>query len=176
MGLFDTVHLLEPLELPGLDEPVTEIQTKHFGSVMEDYTVGSILPESPVLIGILEETVWCKGETEGEEGRLVPVYFAIWHRILAGVYLDSKAAEERLRTVDRLDLIHWLDTAQGEAKKWRRRHGRFYWDIQKWHEHLNRPESERADYVGMPWHLPEEILNAPDPLGAILERHRVEKE
>ncbi len=97
MGLFDTVHLSEPLELPGCEEPVIEIQTKHFGSVMAHYTVGSILSQSPVLIGVLEETVWWKGETEGEEGTLVPVYFAIWHRILAGVYLDTKEAEERLR-------------------------------------------------------------------------------
>jgi hypothetical protein len=105
MGLFDTIHFSPPLQVPGWEAPVSETQTKLFGSRMAKYTVGSLLPETPVLIGVVEESLWCAPKEEGDSGQFHPVYFVIWHRILAGVYLDLAEAEARLRTVDRLDLI-----------------------------------------------------------------------
>lgn len=174
MGMFDTVHLAEPLQIPGCKEPVTEIQTKVFGNYLLDYSVGSLLEESPVLIGVVEERVWCDVEDAGEETRFHPVYFTVWHRILAGVYLDAEAAEERLKTVDRLDLITWLDQAQRRAKQWKDRHTALYSDITQWHRRLTEPESKGRKFGNLTLGLPEEILNSPDPLGAILKQHRVE--
>jgi len=91
MGLFDTIHLSEPLRLAECDGPVTEIQTKEFGSAMRDYFVGSVLDESPVLIGVVEESIWCEPREEGGEGKLHPVYLAIWVQptCTAGVKLGN---------------------------------------------------------------------------------------
>ncbi|MCC5840727.1 MAG: hypothetical protein JJT96_11430 [Opitutales bacterium] len=179
MGLFDTIHFKEPLQVPGWKQPVTGMQTKHFGSFMQDYTVGSLLPESPVLIGVVEDALWCAPEEKGGEGRTHPVYFAIWHRILAGVYLDAGQAEERLRTVDRLDLITWLDQAQRQTRVWKNRYHRLYADVREWHERQTEaepPDERAAAFRRLRHRLPEEILHAPDPLKAILEKHAKQEE
>lgn len=177
MGLFDTIHFPEPLHVPGWKEPVASTQSKHFGSFMRDYTVGCLLPESPVLIGVVEEELWCAPEEDGGEGQRHPVYLAIWHRIFAGAYLEAEQAEERLRTVDRLDLIAWLDQAQRASRGWRARYGRLYADVSAWHEHLTEPEPKDgwAKHFRRFRSLPEDILQAPDPLKALLEKHRKEE-
>ncbi len=172
MGMFDTVHLSEPLKIPGCKERVTEIQTKIFGNYLMEYSMGSVLEESPVLIGVVEERVWCDSDEGSGEHRFHPVYFAIWHRILAGVFLDPEAAEARLGTVDRLDLITWLDQAQRRARTWKERYAELYSDVTKWHRHLNEPEKTDTQFESILWGLSEEILAAPDPLAAILEEHR----
>jgi len=174
MGLFDTVHLSEPIRLAECDKLVTEIQTKEFGNAMRDYFIGSVLDQSPVLIGVVEESVWCEPREEGGEGKLHPVYFAIWHRILAGVYLDSSEAEERLHTVDRLDLIAWMDQAQRESRQWQRRYHRLFSDVKEWQERRDEPK-EPADSKKRRFlfhRLPDEIMQAPDPLAAILASHK----
>ena len=174
MGLFDTIHLSEPLHLAGCDQPVTEIQTKEFGNTMRDYFIGSVLDQSAVLTGVVEGSVWCETGGTGGEGQLHPVYFAVRHRILAGVYLDPSAAEERLKTVDRLDLIGWLDEAQRESRRWKQRYHRLFSDVEEWHERSQEPEeSTDSKKARLLFHrLPDEILQAPDPLAAILASHR----
>jgi hypothetical protein len=86
--------------------------------------------------------------------------------------------------VDRLDLIGWLDEAQREANQWNRRFYGLFNDVRRWDEHLVRqkdpepvPEgetvaqTERRKAFARLWGLPEEILSAPDPLAAILEKN-----
>ncbi|NBB81227.1 MAG: hypothetical protein GVY36_17615 [Verrucomicrobia bacterium] len=175
MGLFDTIRFSPALQVPGWKEPVREMQTKLFGSAMQEYRVGSLLPESPALIGVVEDSLWLAPKKAGAPGQTRAVYFVIWHRILAGVYLDAEAAEERLRRVDRLDLITWLDEAQRAAEHWKRRHNRLFTDVSAWHKHLKRAEEgteEENPWDRISWRLPEEILAAADPLAAILETHR----
>lgn len=175
MGLFDTVHLPEPLRLPGCDEPVTEVQTKVFGNLMEDYVVGSVIQHSPVLIGVVEETIWCRPKLQGTQGTTHPVYFTIWHGILAGVYLDRAEAEARLRTVDRADLIAWLDEAQKKSRAWRGRYRSLFADVREWQERQQdteeKAENEKS-FRRLLRRLPDEIIQTPDPLAAILDLHR----
>lgn len=175
MGMFDTVHFAQPIDVPGWKEPVKEMQTKLFGSLMQEYTIGSLLPETPVLSGIVEESLWCPSEEKGEAGQTHPVYFTIWHRILAGAYLTVEEAEERLRAVDRLDLITWLDQAQRGQRRWMGRYHSLFADVKAWQAHQAEPESDDAseNKLSRLWmrRLPEEILKAPDPLAAILEMH-----
>lgn len=174
MGLFDTVRFDEPLRVPGWVHTVTETQTKHFGSSMQVYTVGSLLPETPVLLGVVEDDLWCKPEQAGDPGRTHPVYFVIWHRILAGVFLDFEKAEERLRTVDRLDLVAWLDRAQKRSQHWEARFRNLFADVNAWHTHQTdgAPATEREAILrGLRHPLPDHILEAPDPLAQILKMH-----
>jgi len=175
MGLFDTVHLSNPLRLPESDRPVTHFQTKEFGSAMRDFTIGSVLNESPVLIGVVKDSVWCEPREKGGKGTSHPVYIAVWHRILAGVYLDPAEAEARLRSVDRLDLIAWLDEAQRAARRWRRRYRSLFADVDEWRERQaeDGTEAEEEKRFRFRFHrLSDDILKAPDPLAALLESHR----
>src|SRR5690606_3249461 len=109
--------------------------------------------------------------------------------VLAGVEQDLARAEACLASVDRLDLIAWLDQAQQEEKKWKRRFYGLRSDVTRWHEHLDRqinPEppregetaeqaARREEWRGL-WRLPDEILNAADPLAAILEKNKAEND
>jgi len=181
--MFDTIHVKTPLLCPTCGAAHHDFQTKEFGSSMADYRVGSVLNWSPVVTGILKERLWCS--TCYEAGRPTDesvLYVVIWHSVLAGVEQDLGKAEARLAAVDRLDLIGWLDEAQREAMQWQRRYHGLFHDVRRWHEHLRRasmppPENEsdgapeRHPALRRLFALPDEILDAPDPLGAFLAKH-----
>jgi len=183
MGMFDTIHVKKPLVCPDCGTEIFSLQTKHFDNCLAELTIGSVLSGSPVWIGILKETIWC--DVCRKAGRQVaesPVYLVIWHSLLAGVEQDLAKAEARLASVDRLDLIGWLDEAQREAERWSRNYHKLFSDVSSWHEHLTRPpepeptgtEAERMRAFRRLFSLPEEILTAPDPLAAILEANKHE--
>ncbi len=184
MGLFDTIHLKTPLICPACGADSTELQTKEFGQTMSEFRVGSLLKFSPVLTGIVREELFCRNCVEADRRSDSPVYLIIWNSILAGVEQDRSTAEARLASVDRLDLIGWLDESQREAAQWKHRYSRLYRDVKMWHEHLTRePEPEPADETSRRrrslrslWSLPEEILNAPDPLATILEKNELKQD
>ncbi len=178
MGLFDTVLLTPPILCPRCDSEM-ELQTKLFDPAMTTYRIGSVVSGSSVLSGILEEHAYCRNCLEAKREHEVTVFLVVWHSILAGVELSEEAADARLRAVDRADLIGWIDEAQRRERDWRRRFRAFYRDVREWHEHLAReaakPDAEESDrssrVFAALFRLPPEILDAPDPLGAILADH-----
>lgn len=181
MGMFDTIHLKKPLHCPDCGIEVFSLQTKHFDSCLADFKIGSILSGSPVLIGIIKETLWCNAcYKAGKQPAESPVYLVVWHSLLAGVEQDLAKAEACLAAVDRLDLIAWLDEAQRDAERWSRNYHKLFSDVSRWHEHLTRPpepeptgrEAERHRVLRRFFSLPEEILTAPDPLAAILAANK----
>ena len=146
---------------------------------MAHFKIGSVLTGSPVLMGIVKETLWCDAcHQSGRQQSDSPAYLVIWHSVLAGVEQDLAQAEARLSAIDRLDLIGWLDEAQREAARWRRHYHDLHHDVQRWHEHLARAAAPEPEATAVPaeprralqrfFDLPEEILTAPDPLAAIL--------
>lgn len=189
MGLFDTIHLKTPLLCPSCGAEIFDIQTHEIGDTMSDYRIGSVLTYSPVLSGILKERLWCSTCHKAEKKGDFLVYLVIWHSVLAGVEQDPERAAARFASVDRLDLIGWLDQAQRREWKWKRRFYRLHNDMRKWHDHLaekDNPEPEEAGEseetqerrrsLRRLWGLEEEILTAPDPLGALIEKHEPKKE
>ena len=178
MGMFDTIHVKAPLLCPTCSAEIRSLQTKEFGSVMAHFKIGTVLRDSPVLTGIVKEALWCDAcHNAKREQTNPPIYLVIWHSILAGVEQDLAQAEARLAAVDRLDLIAWLDKAQREAARWRAHYYDLLRDVERWHQHLarqNEPEEkdERRRAFQRLFDLPQEILTAPDPLAAILERNK----
>jgi hypothetical protein len=177
MGMFDTIYLKKPLICPDCGAEEFSLQTKHFDCCMADFKIGSVLSGSPVLIGIIKETIWCNAcHKAGRQSARSPVYLVIWHSLLAAVEQDLAKAEARLAAVDRLDLIAWLDEAQRDSEQWSRKYHKLFSDVSRWHERINRPpepeltgpEAERHRAFRRFLSLPEEILTAPDPLAAIL--------
>ena len=179
MGLFDTILLDPPITCPTCDRRL-ELQTKHFEPAMITYRIGSIITGSPVLSGILTEDLFCYDCYKAERDHRVDVWLVVWHSILAGVERSEQAAEARLASVDRLDLIRWLDEAQRAERTWRSRFRGFYRDVSRWHEHLEHPEMDdegeepeqsRRRALRALFGVPKEILEAPDPLATILAEH-----
>lgn len=179
--MFDTIHFKKPLICPVCGAEESSLQTKHFDSCMAHFKIGSVLSGSPVLIGIIKETLWCDAcHKAGRHPAESPVYLIVWHSLLAGVEQDLAKAEARLAAVDRLDLIAWLDEAQREVARWSRSYRKLFSDVSRWHEHLTRPpepepagaEAERHRAFRRLFSLPDEILAAPDPLAAILAANK----
>jgi len=188
MGMFDTIHLKQPLVCPVCGGGQHSYQTHAFADVMADYRIGSLV-SGDVHSGIVKETLWCSSCHQAGNRAESPVYHVIWHSILVGVEQDLTRAEARLSAVDRLDLIGWLDEAQRNENQWKRRFYGLLHDVRRWSEHLALqqnpepvPEGETAGqavrrkaFAGL-WRLPEEILSAPDPLAAIIEKNTPDRE
>ena len=179
MGMFDTIHVKTPMLCPGCGAEHHSIQTKEFSNTMSHFKIGSVLSDSPVLMGILKESLWCSPCYKAGRESNSPVYLVIWHSLLAGVEQDAAKAEARLASIDRLDLIRWLDEAQREAARWRQYYHSLHCDVRRWHEHLahkDEPEPDKTDPDAKrrrAWQrvfgLSEDILSDPDPLAAILK-------
>ena len=185
MGMFDTIHLKRPLACPLCGAEQNPYQTHAFADAMDHYQIGSLARGGSVLSGIIHETFWCSACHKAGERAESPVYLVIWHSILVGVEQDLACAEARLASIDRLDLIGWLDEAQRDAEKWKRQYYGLFHDVRRWHEHLAKqrnpeqtPEGESSEQAkrrkalaGL-WGLPEEILAASDPLATIIEKNK----
>ena len=185
MGMFDTIHFKKPLACPSCGAEITSLQTKDFDCVLESYQIGSVLRGGSVHSGIIKETMWCDAcHKAGRSQADSPVYLVVWHTVLAGVEQELAKAEARLATVDRLDLIAWLDEAQRETDRWHRRYCKLHRDVTRWHEHLAHPpepvpageEGKRDRAFRRLFSLPDEILHSPDPLAAILAANPINAE
>lgn len=185
MGMFDTIHFKKPLTCPSCGAEITSLQTKDFECGLTSYQIGSVLRGGNVYSGIIKETLWCDACNKvGRSPANSPVYLVVWHTVLAGMEQELAKAEARLAAVDRLDLIGWLDEAQREADLWHRRYSKLHSDVTRWLEHLAHPPGpEPADDVGKRqrafrrlFSLPDEILNSPDPLAAILAANKITSE
>jgi len=180
MGMFDTIHFDRPIACPSCGAELRDVQTKEFDSFMNDYRVGSIVRGSAVLTGIVKDELWCQACCEEKRESRSPLYFVVWHSILAGVEQSEAATELRMSSIDRLDLIGWLDEAQRSSQQWSQRFYRLLSDFEKWHQHVpdtrkteeSSSEDLRVSGLRNFFRLPDEILNAPDPIAAILESHR----
>ena len=176
MGMFDTIHFPKPIPCPECGAEISSVQTKDFDCLMGNYYVGSLLRGGSMLKGIVKEEIWCKECFEAKRESRHPVYLVVWNSILAGIETTEGAAEQRLSAVDRLDLVGWLDEAQRSAAGWRGRFFRLLGDIEKWHMHLmrqaNPEEGEGAKRMAAIFKLPDEILQAQDPLEALVAQHR----
>ena len=183
MGMFDTIHLSPPLACPACGAEQSTQQTHAFEDVMADYRIGSVV-RGGVFKGIIRERFWCDACYKAGNPTEIPLYLVIWHSVLAGVELDLVRAEAVLANMDRLDLLGWLDEAQQKEILWKRRFHGLMHDVQRWHEHVElqkNPEpvpegetpgqaSRRKGFARL-WGLPDEILLAPDPLAALIEKN-----
>ncbi len=149
---------------------------KDFDCLMGNYYVGSLLRGGSMLKGIVKEEIWCRECFEAKRESRHLLYLVVWNSILAGIETTEGAAEQRLSAVDRLDLVGWLDEAQRSAADWRSRFFQLLGDIEKWHMHLARQANPEEGDGGKPmaaiFQLPDEILQAQDPLGALIAQHR----
>ena len=180
MGLFDTIHLDPPLACPVCGATSSDFQTHELGDSLATYRIGSVASMASVLTGIVKDRFWCGACHKAGQRTDAPAYIAIWHSIIVAVELDLAEAERKLAAVDRLSVVGWLDQAQREALQWQRRYYQLYDDVKHWHEHVQsppdptEPEDDRRKSLRQLFGPPQEILDSPDPLAAILKRNRTD--
>ncbi|MDP1588885.1 MAG: hypothetical protein Q8M07_14140, partial [Prosthecobacter sp.] len=167
--MFDTIRLDPPLKCPVCSADVAEVQTHDFGETLSVYRIGSVVTMSPMLTGIMKETLYCAACCKEDASReRVPVYIGIWHSILVTAGFQLSEVESRLAAVDRLDLIGWLEQAQREARDWERRFHGLRNDVHLYREHLQTPpeatmteKDARRAALRRVWGLPDDVLNSP---------------
>jgi len=178
MGMFDTITLDPAIRCAECGALQSSHQTKEFECQMSYYRIGSVVP-SPCHSGIIRDRFWCSAchDAGRETERLL--YLVIWHSVLAAVELDADEAERKLRETDRLDLVGWLADSQREAIHWQGKFRKLMSSLNAWQRHLNekatpQPEGAKTRLWSRFSSLPDEILNAPDPLVAIIKFHSKE--
>ena len=185
MGMFDTIYLDKAIACKTCGADILDFQTKEFDSCMNHYRIGSVLSGSRVLSGVIKDEAYCRACSDAKRDAWMDVYLVVWHTILAGVETEECKAVARLTTVDRLDLVQWIEEAQKKEEQWQRRFFDLHHELRRWHEYVEdqkkpqEPESENNKL----WRAlrsirrpSEEITAATDPIGKILELHAPEKD
>lgn len=176
--MFDTITLDPAIRCPECGALETSHQTKEFDCSMSYYRIGSVVPSS-CHSGIIRDRFWCRACQNADRQTERPLYLVIWHSVLAAVELDIGEAERKLRETDRLDLIRWLADSQREALRWQGKYRRLMSSLDAWQRHLHEkanpePEGKKSRFWRRFMSLPDEILNAADPLDAIIKFHSKE--
>ena len=174
MGTPDTLVLDPPVVCPVCGKTHNETQTHLLGDMLSTWRIGDIVRYSPVSTGILNESVHCCRIEGTDQWTSIPLFVVIWHGIYAGHALSEEAAMAKQNSIDRLDLMRWLDQAQQEIRDWRSRYRHLRSDISEWRDEQKNPRAERPErerFFGIFNALPDEILNDPEPLSRILERN-----
>jgi len=175
MGMFDTITLDPAIRCPECGALETSQQTKEFECLMSYYRIGSVVPSS-CESGIIRDQFWCRACQDADRQAVRLLFLVIWHSVLAAVELDAGEAERKLRETDRLDLIRWLADSQRETLRWQGKFRRLMSSLDAWQRHLREkanpePDCEKSRFWSRFLSLPDEILNAPDPLDAIIKSH-----
>jgi hypothetical protein len=168
MGLFDTVFFDVPRACSNCGTKIDHVQTKHFDPILREYRVGDIITGSPVLTGVLQEELFCSGCNSFSD----KIYFSIWHTVLLGIFNGPREAEERVREVDRAELIDYIDRHQREAETWHGRFSRLYGDLQNLHDYQREPKKKGESRRDIRFFRIRDLLEKEDPLGALIDAHR----
>ncbi len=173
MGLFDTFILDTPVSCGQCGATITSVQSKRFDCALDTYRVGDLIRDRALLMGIVREDCFCDSCKSGDSG--AEVFIVIWHGVYTGAYANRAEAEHRLATVDRLDMIHWLDQQQQSRDYWRRRYRALYADLEAWQRYSGADDKEGflASRFGTMHSGLVEYLKTEDPLGALVEANRI---
>ena len=184
MGMFDTIYLKNPIACKTCGADILDFQTKEFDNCLNHYRIGSVLAGTRVLSGVIKDEAYCRACSDAKRDAWTDVYLVVWHTILAGVETEECKAEARLTSVDRLDLVQWIEEAQKKEEQWQRRFFDLHNELHRWHEYVEdqkkppEPETEGKKTLrklGSFWGPSEEIITALDPIGKILELHALKK-
>jgi len=173
MGTHDRVMLEPPIICPHCGASHDSVSSALLTETMTTWRIGSFIRGCPVHTGLLREEVLCCKIGKGKYQR-IPLWIIIWHGVYAGHSTDETTAHQRMNSIDRLDLLHWLDQAQTATREWRGRYRSLHRDLANWIDYRDRPPVEEGESTlrwsfGIFNRLPDEIVNDPDPLSRILE-------
>jgi hypothetical protein len=168
MGIFDTVTFEEPKVCSSCGARIDSVQTKSFSPALREYRVGDIIGGSPVFSGVVREDLFCSSCNSVSQ----EVHFSIWHTLLVGIFDNAEEAEERLLHIDRATLMEYIVRHQRETETWHVRFSRLFGDLKNWHEFLRVNQSGEVSDRDPRFFRIREILEAEDPLSALIESHR----
>lgn len=168
MGLFDTFVINPPVECPECKCAISSVQSKAFGQSLERYQPGTLVNQSEIRYGIIEEECYCQKCTYHKDIKRTVVYLLIWHNVYVGAYDSEKKALKKLNSIDRLNILEWLDKTQREKELWQCRFSNIYNEIRELHDYETSDNKE--EYLKKPFNTNnfKKYLEQDDPLAALL--------
>ena len=136
--MFDTIVFPSPIACVHCGAPIPSTQTKQFGCLLDTYRVGDVIPHSPVVLGVLEEELYCEPCRSFDQ----KIYLTLWHNLLTGIYEDRALAESRLASVDRAEVLEHLIAHQGEERRLRRLLNRLLNTLHSYADYLAAEDKE----------------------------------
>mgnify|MGYP001603650556 CR=1 FL=1 len=172
MGMFDTLILQEPVICPDCGSKIDSVQTKVFDNCLDTYEPGDITKGSRIITGIIAETLFCGKCHWPKDSNDGHVFIAIWHSIYVGIFKSEDEAERIINSIDRLDLIQWLDKAQNERNLWHGRFNSLYSEVSALNDYEKAEDKEA--YLSKPFNIfrNKELLESDDPLESILQKNK----
>ncbi|MCF7914933.1 MAG: hypothetical protein K9L66_07205 [Spirochaetaceae bacterium] len=89
-----------------------------------------------------------------------------------GIFDTADEAEERLLHIDRAELMDFIVRHQKKAETWHVRFARLYGDLKNWYEYQRANRTEDTSGHDPKFLRIHEIIEADDPLSALIEAHR----
>lgn len=174
MGLFDTLICDPPLVCPRCSGEISTIQTKAFENTLSVYRPGEMISGNMIHHGIIEDHGYCNSCASKKESALFPVFIIIWHDVFAGVRQDEDEAFTILESIDRLQLLEWLEKYQIERKDCRRQFRNFYNTLRSLQEYLSAPDKEEflSSHALFRFNNLSKHIQTDDPLESILEEYK----
>jgi len=166
MGLYDTIILSTPINCVKCGNPIKKFQTKAFENALNSYRIGDVVNymcSSRVISGILEDGLYCR-ECESFDQL---VYMVIYHMILIGVCGDKVKAHQKLREMNRADLIALYGALRQRKKLWKAKYKRLHYLVDSYRSYLHDGQIESTDLM--------DCLQAKEVLTCILKKVRQEK-
>ena len=173
MGLFDTILFPKPIPCIGCNAPQESTQSHELGETLDTYGVGDVVAGCPIVIGILEERLFC-GQCRRSDQK---VYITVWHSLITGVFGDQAEAERRLLEVDRADILNHLIQHQKEERRLGRLLRSALSVFSDYAEYLKAEDKDaffKRPFASI-WHSRlKEHLQTEDPLAGIVAHYRKE--
>ena len=109
MGLFDTFICDPPVSCPNCGKKIESLQSKSFSNSLEVYRPGEIITGSNIHYGIVEEELFCYSCSNCKGYSTTKIFLIIWHNVYVGVKKDENKAYTILKSIDRINLLEWLE-------------------------------------------------------------------
>lgn len=170
MGIFDTVFMAPPRRCRNCGSEIDQVQTKAFEPGLREYSIGDVITGTPLVSGVIREDLYCPSCNQTPQR----VYFAVWHSLLVGICDTPDDAEERIRNVDRAELLDYLAEHQQQALQWHDRFSRLYGELQNLHDYQQRSslESETSGRDSPKFFRIREFVDSEDPLGSLIRANK----
>ncbi|HKK48550.1 MAG TPA: hypothetical protein VJ932_05605 [Alkalispirochaeta sp.] len=170
MGLFDTVFMTPSRRCSNCGSDIDQVQTKAFEPGLREYAVGDMITGTPIVSGVVREDLYCPSCNQTPQ----QVFFAVWHSLLVGICDDANEAEERIRNVDRAELLDYLTQHQQQALQWHDRFSRLYGELQNLHDYQQRSsvKNDSTDRNSPKFFRIREFVDSEDPLGALIRANK----
>ena len=168
MGMFDTIHLPQPVICTTCQAQIRSTQTKAFDPLQNDFYLGDCIGHAEE-IRIVREGLYCDACRAYDQQF---IYLVVYRGILVDCVADLETAETQLRSFSFERLILWyhdLSAKRDDERREQQALSGFLHDLVRWFDDKYNQMSpeEKEKQCWFTFHNRDILETAADPLAAI---------